>query len=245
MIPKRMIFIWLGFSVPKFAHFAMQAFREVNPSFEVCLVHKTTKQLEDIYFGNCSNNIDQTVLECIQVILDKNKSTPYRSYIEHQRSIYGKHIKLVNILSDVLRIALLNDLGGIYLDCDCFPVKPFDDELLSKKWFCVDRHNTGSRGTSLDNYFIGAVQRCREDNNMLTSIFDKKCSKVFQSIPGWHSSTKFIYNKHKFFECKLQIGDWSLSKDFYIDHYNSNSWSKFSTVPSVVPATKLDNLLQK
>ena len=58
MIPRRMVFIWLGLSVPKFAHFAMQAFKEVNPSFEVCLVHRTTRQLEDIYSGHCYGAAD-------------------------------------------------------------------------------------------------------------------------------------------------------------------------------------------
>ena len=83
MIPKRMVFIWLGLSVPKFAHFAVRAFKEVNPSFEVCLVHRTAKQLEDIYSSSCKDSIDQTVLECMQAVLDKSKPTPYRSYIEH------------------------------------------------------------------------------------------------------------------------------------------------------------------
>lgn len=38
-------------------------------------------------------------------------------------------------MSDALRFYLLDTYGGIYLDCDTFPVKPFDDRLLNMDYF--------------------------------------------------------------------------------------------------------------
>jgi mannosyltransferase OCH1-like enzyme len=36
---------------------------------------------------------------------------------------------------DVLKFYLLDKYGGIFLDCDTFPVKPFDDILLQNEFF--------------------------------------------------------------------------------------------------------------
>ena len=43
---------------------------------------------------------------------------------------------IVNV-SDSYRYVLLKHYGGIYLDCDTFPVRPFDDSLLDHTEFDV------------------------------------------------------------------------------------------------------------
>jgi mannosyltransferase OCH1-like enzyme len=60
-------------------------------------------------------------------------------------------------LSDVVRVELINEFGGIYLDCDTYPLKSFDDELLNYKTFCVKRHYLEYINT--DNYFMGSISR--------------------------------------------------------------------------------------
>lgn len=40
MIPKRMIFIWLGSEIPDYGKFCIDAFRRVNPGFDVMLVNE-------------------------------------------------------------------------------------------------------------------------------------------------------------------------------------------------------------
>jgi len=40
-------------------------------------------------------------------------------------------------IADYLRFNLLTKYGGIYCDLDCYPLKPFDDDILSEP-FCVE-----------------------------------------------------------------------------------------------------------
>lgn len=40
MIPKRMIFIWLGSELPHYGKFCIESFRKANPKFEVMLVYE-------------------------------------------------------------------------------------------------------------------------------------------------------------------------------------------------------------
>lgn len=40
MIPKRLIFIWLGSEIPVYGKFCMENFKKVNPDFEIMLVHE-------------------------------------------------------------------------------------------------------------------------------------------------------------------------------------------------------------
>ena len=67
---------------------------------------------------------------------------------------------------DILRLELLNLHGGLYVDCDTYPIKPFDDALLNHNKLCVnDKINDAlvknnyflglQAGTSWSNYFDG------------------------------------------------------------------------------------------
>ena len=40
MIPKRLIFIWLGSEIPNYEKFCMENFKKANPDFEIMLVHE-------------------------------------------------------------------------------------------------------------------------------------------------------------------------------------------------------------
>ena len=71
------------------------------------------------------------ILYCIDNILKLNGI--YNNIIKHYISL---NRKFISILCNILRIELLNKYGGIYLDCDTFPLRPFDDYLLSLKEFC-------------------------------------------------------------------------------------------------------------
>ena len=35
--------------------------------------------------------------------------------------------------------------------------------------------------------------------------------KILQTQKGWNNNIKFLMNKKKFFECKLQLGEYSFS----------------------------------
>lgn len=65
----------------------------------------------------------------------------------------------ITAISDAFRFYLLNKYGGIYLDMDTFPVKPFDDKLLSyENGFTINYKPNIS-----DIFFIGMNKGCVDD----------------------------------------------------------------------------------
>lgn len=74
MIPRRLFFIWLGYHLPKYALFAINAFKKMNPSFEVKIVYRSIKQLENIYELDYAllDDDDRLIKECICIIVDKS-----------------------------------------------------------------------------------------------------------------------------------------------------------------------------
>ena len=66
------------------------------------------------------------------------------------------------MLSDIYRLKLVSEFGGLYVDCDTFPLKPFDDKLLQLKRFMVARHynniaSSTENNIGDDNYFLGSM----------------------------------------------------------------------------------------
>ena len=56
-------------------------------------------------------------------------------------------------LIDVFRQLLMADYGGIYVDTDTFPIKPFDDYILECPFNCCTNYN-------IDGFFMG---NCKQD----------------------------------------------------------------------------------
>lgn len=75
-------------------------------------------------------------------------------YVRWQAQFYGTKLHFLQLLSDIARIEVLNEYGGIYLDCDTFPISKFDDKLLSNDFFAVERKSRGMK-SFLDNFFLG------------------------------------------------------------------------------------------
>ena len=75
-------------------------------------------------------------------------------YIKWQRDFYGTHLSFLQLLSDVVRVEVLNHYGGIYLDLDTFPIAKFDDNLLSHEFIVVKRKSSGMQ-PFFDNFFLG------------------------------------------------------------------------------------------
>lgn len=130
MVPKQIFFIWLGDQKPDFVDFSMNAFREVNPSFKVDLVWWTIAQIENTEDRILRGSIDWT--------------------LGHRRP----HLRFIQNLADVYRMSLLNEYGGIYLDADTFPIRPFDDALLAKP-FNVTRSYNNNWAIFKEIFFVG------------------------------------------------------------------------------------------
>ena len=221
-IPKILHFIWFGY-MPNYVSFCIENFKKINPTFQINFVHRTPKQLENIYFENkIENEIDQLIFNIINGILN---TTYYYELTKQQRLFLSRfgNIPFIQLLADIFRMELLNKYGGIYLDCDTFPIKKFDDEILSYKNFCVwaDVHNVkeknnyfiGSNGKDfIDNYFSDKLTPLFLTNNFMLKLQNKK-------------PFDFKLRRIKFFALKLSNNDFDDDKN-YIEHYSDFTWGR-------------------
>lgn len=220
MIQKVLYFIWIGNHFPSYASCAINAFQQMNPSFEIHLASFNLQDLYRIETGDAYNDDESLLRKSIQSILCNDSK--YSSLINHCKR---NNLRFIQILADVYRLELLQHYGGIYLDCDTFPVKPFDENLLQRTQVIVQRH-FNDQSVVNDNYFIGYDKNSQIP--LVVDIFDEcKTKDVYKCLAtpiGWWKNVNFLRNKKKFFECKLNIGEYSFSRDFYIDHYNALTW---------------------
>ena len=242
MIPKILHFIWFGRHIPKYVQFSIDAFQEVNSDFKIHFVYRDIKTVEEIIDDKekCKNNDDVLLRRCGLSIL--NQDELYINTVNHCKK---SKLKFIQILSDIYRLDILNYYGGIYLDCDTFPVKKFDQQLMSNNSFIVTRHYNENIIVN-DNYFMGCQKNVDSFDRVLWETYKNDSAsniiKILQTQKGWNNNIKFLINKKKFFECKLHIGEYSFSKDFYIDHYSSQSW-KDTGKGIMTPICKFDNVV--
>ena len=220
-IPKNIFMIWLGDNVPDYAKFSADAYAKANPAFNVQLIHFTLMQLEDIYSKENTVGIEQVLHKSMQVVLQKSnlpKDNMYVKLLAHQKQLYGSSVRFVQILSDIFRLMLVSTFGGIYVDCDTFPMKPFDDTLLQLKCFTVSRHYNNSlsndgNNVGDDNYFLGSVP----------GVEDYQAKLLLQTYNKWWINIPYIHNKKLFYELKLQYKP-NTNQPMYIEHYCDGNW---------------------
>lgn len=223
MIPKRLIFIWLGSELPNYGKFCIDAFRNVNPDFEIMFVNEI----------DVEHPKNEDVKECLKIINDDQlsiyKHLTTRNWVkEHLNSKIGR----LTALSDALRFCLLNKYGGIYLDLDTFPVNPFDDKLLNYENGFVVNYKPGR----YDIFFIGLNKGCVDDGlvRLPDSCNKKWFNKKVQPIQYYEKFYQQIYMKkyddarNKFFNLNLTFGESAYPKrlvpQYYIDHFRKESW---------------------
>ena len=68
----------------------------------------------------------------------------------------GSKFKRLDRLSDVLRVKLLAEYGGIYVDCDCIALKPFDD-LRKYDFFAYYQQVGKKKRRWIENAFMGSL----------------------------------------------------------------------------------------
>lgn len=223
MIQKNIFFIWLGNIIPKYVLLAVQAFKTANPSFKINFIHKTIHDIE-----NCiiKNDIDRCLAISINIVLGKYAIPQhYKRYLDNQKKIYGNNVRFIQLLSDIFRIQLINSLGGIYLDCDTFPNKPFDNQLLEYD-FCVSRHYNNF--ISQDNYFFGSKKKNNINDFLIPIPYAQtniqKYKLICQTIPQIQTNIKFIFQKSLFYKLKLKYKQNLFNDTFYINHYCHENW---------------------
>ena len=212
MIPKKIFFIWLGGNKPNYVDFAVNKFKLFNESFKIELIEYSINDIENIdKINKCE--YDKYLKKCIEYILDKKCSV----YSYHRNHFYLKYRKFIQALSNIFRLELLNNYGGIYLDCDTFPIKPLDDFLLNKKQFCAYSFPIFDQEHRYrDNFFIGKSNNTCRINDCY-GIFDVITTGNYNDV----SNPEWKYNRDLFFKCQLK----SLKKsEYYIEHYCDRTW---------------------
>jgi hypothetical protein len=209
MIPKQLFFIWFGDNKPNYVDFAIKNFKNVNPDFNIELIYE-----KDPFK---SNNKD--IKECIEL-----QNNLYFNFIN--RNFCKRHFFDCKnmILSDCFRFYLLKKYGGIYLDCDTFPNKPFDDELLNNKAFTcsfvVNNH--------ADIYFMGSIKNIdilnynnKHEDEIVFNDFVKYLKCIIK--PDILLNNKEFMILHElFFKQEIKYGQ-KFSEN-YIEHYFSGKW---------------------
>lgn len=221
IIPKNIFMIWLGDNVPDYVKFSADAYAKANPAFNVQLIHFTLMQLEDIYRKENTVGIEQVLHKSMQVVLQKSnlpKDNIYVKLLAHQKQLYGSSVRFVQILSDIFRLMLVSTFGGIYVDCDTFPMKPFDDALLQMQQFTVARHYDNdakliNKNIGIDNYFFGSVASKKLEIT----------TQLLQTKNKWWIDIQYMLNKKKFYNLELKYTQ-KCNQPFYVEHYYDGNW---------------------
>lgn len=207
--------------MPVYAMHSIQAFAQMNPSFEIHIVERTESQLDSISEFS-SDRDDQLIAQSKKIVLSNDPA--FEQTLSHARM---NGLTIFQSMLDVLRLLLIHEYGGIYLDCDTFPVQPFDDVILQLNAFNVTRHAEGNVLIS-DNYFLGAAHSTIIDTALwksfdLTSLALKK---IRQTDKDWWKSLRFIELKKQFRDASIKIGDYISDPTFYVDHYAMGTWRR-------------------
>lgn len=237
MIPQKIFFIWIG-QLPAYVKFAINAYRNLNPSFNIQLIHYTINQFETLYFQkHIRTEIDRICYILIDDILN------YRRYAllidKWAEMLYNYNdVPFIQAFCDILRIELLNIYGGLYIDCDTFPIRPFDDELLNVHDRVLIYHDINGE-LRPDSYFIGSSGKTFWEN-----YFDGTAYKIIQKnslrmSPGRKQQKPLDYfvRRIKFFRCQLNMSDMKVLKTTtdYFEHYSEFRWGNGN-----IPKTKFD-----
>lgn len=223
MIPKRLIFIQLGPEFPNYGNFCIDNFRQVNQDFEILFVNEP----------DLNNIKNEDLIECKKLV----ESDTYNIY-KHmtvrpfaKNNFFGQKGKIV-ALADAFRLYLLNKYGGIYLDLDTFPVKKFDDKLLSyENGFAVNHIKN-----RCDYFFLGFNKNC-VDSGLIRYIKEYDYGQIFNNqVHKLKYEEKYLEAfknkvnklKNKFINKELIFGDSIFNKyifkEYYIDHFRIGSW---------------------
>ena len=153
----------------------------------------------------------------------------------------------------MLRFYLLDKYGGIYLDCDTFPVKPFDDLLLQNEFFAcrsfIGKNDIYDDICSYDIFFIGSMPgkafhyykgydsklKPNTFNLLKEEVLYEYTDRNFAEYESLGHDLKYIRGLHqRYYDgMPMSIGidrvhlkhDWkNRERNYYVDHYNRKSW---------------------
>ena len=125
-IERNLLFVWIGDELPIYAHNCMNAYKRMNPTFNVVLKHFTVHDVE-----HPEDPLLRKVVDAILEVKDGLRNKHYdfiKRYLDEGR-------RFCQVVANLLRFVALEEMGGIYLDMDTLPMRPFDDQLLASGSF--------------------------------------------------------------------------------------------------------------
>ncbi len=136
-VPQKIHFIFglapdFGGKPFSFMHWAaIKSARKLNPSYEV-------------FYWTCFLPVDNHYFDDIlEDVVIKNIIPPTK--------IFDKSIHHIAHQADVIRLQILKEHGGIYLDLDTITVKSFEPFLYNKFSICIQRHKESGQVEGLCN----------------------------------------------------------------------------------------------
>ena len=229
-IPKNLLFIWIGKTQPNWMKNAIEAYSKVNPDFTIVVEH-----IEDL-----SNTTNRYVLELQDILNSTDKKWQffkkfYSNSFSKMLLSSAKSIDHDIIFSDLLRFYILNKIGGIYVDTDTFPNKPFDSSILKKNFF-VKYYNINCNSMWDDIFFFGMKPNtiCIDDypaydvENNDMSIYHIFRSSYFNNN---YVRNKVLFKKEnadlfeKFYAAKLEYDEKLFGHTSYLMHFTARAWS--------------------
>jgi hypothetical protein len=217
MIQKQLFFIWIGNNLPIYTQNAIKWFKELNPDFKIDVVMDDGNNIEN----NKEVCVRNTYQHIYNVFKKDNKKDKYYHYLKGPLTNSKSPVKrqFMCYFSDILRLELLQTYGGIYVDTDTFPVRPFDEKLLSLNFF--KSKSLGSKGYYYDIYFFGYNKL--SDYNYEQKKFEEKFKNL--DIKEYLIFNKELEYKEKFLNGTLTPNLLSNTK-LYIQHYRTLLWGK-------------------
>ena len=211
MIPKHLFFIWIGNNVPNYVNFSINSFKKFNPDFEIEFIHESS-----IY------NDNKDFKECLEILKEKNHYSNIYNTEWRARTLSKTETSRNIRFSDALRHYIINKYGGIYLDCDTYPIKPFDDKLLNYKSFGV-KTILSSAWKWVDIFFMGAEKDMVFDKHKkLFTTYSCGNIKILQN----GASNEFYQNRLNFTNCIENFDLEHCIKNEYIIHFKTLEWAK-------------------
>ena len=244
MIPKTIHFIWIG-QKPKYLNYVLQAYRECNPECIINLIYYSNLQLENLYFKkNIQSELDQYIFNLLDNIIYYNQYSDLIKVLllgKSKSQINHSYTPFIQLFCDILRLDILNIYGGIYVDCDTFPIRPFDESIFNHDKFCV--YDKIDDLVFPNNYFIGLRKNLSWDNYFDDSGYKFIQTNNYQHFPKFKQtkSLDFRIRRIKFFKCCLKKEDFKdINTANYFEHYSEFRWGN-----NKIDATKFDNVFDK
>lgn len=234
MIPKVLWMIWLGDNKPEYVDFSVDVFKNVNPTFTVNYLWYKKEDIERL------GNLESSKIISIEtdIILYNSIKWILKQIKEKDNSLKNNPRKFIQLLANSFRVSLLNKFGGFYVDCDAFPLRPFDDLFDRIDNFQILQSFDG-RKIKTDNHFQGQIANFKLENYgynknyLFPPIFNKEQHEKRREL---FINLKLKYNKDDYKSLCLE------NKNIYIEHFDLGNWKKN---PELCEECCFDKLLKK